>query len=212
MQRACIIGLVVAGLAVGSGIGTGMESAGLAGATTQPGEGQVMRVPVEISGGHETDPRDHGRPVALIAAALGVPEGVFREAFSHVRPAPAGERPAEAQVRQNKRALLKALAKYGVSNERLDEVSDYYRYRPEPGHLWRHAPASAIARVEGGRVTGVTLSDEGAGYSSPPRLSVPGHPEVRLAATLALGKDLKTNGRIDTILIASPTTTPATQP
>ena len=36
------------------------------------------------------------RPVVLIAAALGVSSDVFREAFSHVRPAPAGTRPDPA--------------------------------------------------------------------------------------------------------------------
>ncbi|NBQ65466.1 MAG: hypothetical protein EBT95_08050 [Verrucomicrobia bacterium] len=33
---------------------------------------ELTRVPVVFSGGHETDPRDHGRPVVLIAGALGV--------------------------------------------------------------------------------------------------------------------------------------------
>src|SRR5438552_11396179 len=62
----------------------------------------VTRVPVVFSGGHETDLRDGGRPVVLIAAALGVTPEVFREAFSHVRPAPAGREPEPGQVRQNK--------------------------------------------------------------------------------------------------------------
>jgi hypothetical protein len=36
------------------------------------------KVPVNFSGGHETDPRDHGRPVVLVAAALKVRPEVFR--------------------------------------------------------------------------------------------------------------------------------------
>src|SRR5581483_6178092 len=40
--------------------------------------------PVVFSAGHETDPRDGGRPVALIAAALGVKPEVFRAAFRGV--------------------------------------------------------------------------------------------------------------------------------
>lgn len=47
----------------------------------------VTRMPVVFSGGHETVGVDHGRPVVLIAAALGVKDEVFREAFSHVHPA-----------------------------------------------------------------------------------------------------------------------------
>src|SRR5579862_3361570 len=63
---------------------------------------------VTLSGGHETELRDHGRPVVLIAAALGVPPETFREAFSHVMPARAGEEPDPDQVQRNKRALLSA--------------------------------------------------------------------------------------------------------
>jgi hypothetical protein len=43
----------------------------------------VTRVAVVFSGGHETEGVDHGRPVVLIAAALGVKPEVF------TRPAPA---------------------------------------------------------------------------------------------------------------------------
>lgn len=45
---------------------------GLACAKAQNRTG-ITRVPVVFSGGHETDPRDHGRPVVLIAGALGIP-------------------------------------------------------------------------------------------------------------------------------------------
>ena len=43
------------------------------------------KVPVTFSGGHDIDRRkDFGRPTILIAAALGVKQDVFREAFSGV--------------------------------------------------------------------------------------------------------------------------------
>src|SRR3954469_9408986 len=90
------------------------------------------KVPVIFSVGHETDPRDHGRPVVLIAAALKVRPEVFRQAFSGVTPA-RGRRPTGDEQRRNKDALLKVLAPYHVSNERLNEVSDYYRYQPQKG-------------------------------------------------------------------------------
>ena len=46
-----------------------------------------MKVPLTFSGGLDTDPQDHGRPVVLVAAGLGVKPEVFREAFRGVTPA-----------------------------------------------------------------------------------------------------------------------------
>jgi len=60
------------------------------------------QVAVVFSSGYETVPVDHGRPVVLIAAALNVPPEIFRDAFSSVTPAPAGEAPDPGQVRLNK--------------------------------------------------------------------------------------------------------------
>src|SRR5437588_6288417 len=91
-----------------------------------------MRVPVTFTGGHEIDPRDHGRPVALIAAALGVKPEIFRDAFSRVTPAKNGK-PTGDEARRNKEILMKALGPHGITNERLDEVSNYYRYQPQKG-------------------------------------------------------------------------------
>src|SRR5262245_38839813 len=91
-----------------------------------------MKVPVTFSGGHDTDKRDGGRPVVLVAAGLGVSPDVFRKAFRGVTPAKGGP-PTGEQARRNKQALLKVLGPLGVTNDRLDEVSDYYRYRPEKG-------------------------------------------------------------------------------
>src|SRR2546429_5507803 len=91
---------------------------------------EEKKVPVTFSGGHGTDPKDGGRPVVLVAAALGVKPEVFREAFSGVTPARGGK-PSKEEARRNKAALMKVLKPHGVTNERLDEVSDYYRYQPQ---------------------------------------------------------------------------------
>ena len=106
----------------------------------------VTKVPLIFSGGHETDPRDHGRPVILIAAALKVPPEVFREAFSHVHPAgPGSGGPTDAEARANKHALMDALGKYGVTDEILNEVSNRYRYRSGAGELWPTHEAAGYA-------------------------------------------------------------------
>src|SRR5580700_3035865 len=76
----------------------------------------VTRVSVVFSGGHETDPRDGGRPVGLIAAALGVKPEVFRDAFSHIHPAAPNVGPTGDEARKNKAALMEALGKYGITN------------------------------------------------------------------------------------------------
>ena len=154
-----------------------------------------------ISEGHETDPRDHGRPVVLIANALGVKPEVFREAFSHVTPAAAGNEPKPEQVSRNKQALLSALGPFGVTNDLLDRVSDYYRYEPGRGGLWRTKPAKAFATLSGRTVRSITITEKGSGYSSVPKIEVPGYPGIHLEAKIAFGKDLKTNGQIDSISI-----------
>ena len=56
---------------------------------------------------------------------------------------------------------MRGLAKYGVTNERLDEVSNWYRYRPQEGELWRHREANAEAVVKDGRV--VRVEETGGG-------------------------------------------------
>src|SRR4051812_1979791 len=66
----------------------------------------AKEVPVVFAGGYETNPVDHGRPVALVAGALGVAPEVFREAFGHVHPAGPGNGPEPEQVRDNKAALM----------------------------------------------------------------------------------------------------------
>ena len=158
------------------------------------------KVPVTFSDGHETDPRDHGRPVVLIAAALKVRPEVFRQAFSGVTPA-RGRRPTGDEQRRNKEALLKVLAPYNVTNERLDEVSDYYRYRREKGELWPTKPAKAEAIVKDGEIKKITITDPGAGYSSPPKATIKGFEKMLLETKLKFDTDLKKNGSVASISI-----------
>ncbi|MEA3212580.1 MAG: hypothetical protein QOE70_5637 [Chthoniobacter sp.] len=157
----------------------------------------VTRVPVVFSGGHETEGVDRGRPVILIAAALGVKPEVFREAFSHVHPAgPGSGGPTDAEARQNKKALMDALGKYGITNDRLDTVSNYYRYPPGRGGLWTHKEATADALIKGSAIVGYEVTNGGSGYSSAPTVSVPGHPEATAQVELTFGKNLETNGAV----------------
>ncbi len=160
------------------------------------------RVPVHFDGGHDTDGRDRGRPVVLIAAALAVPADVFRQTFTHVHPAaPGSGGPTAAEVRANKAALLAGLSPYGVTNDRLDEVSDYYRYVRGRDHLWRNRPAEAYAVVgSDGKVVRFDVADAGAGYTTPPTATVDGSGEVM--ATLAFGTDQATNGSVRSLAVA----------
>ena len=154
---------------------------------------------VVIIGGHDTDPRDQGRPVALIAAALGVEDQVFRDAFSGVSPARGGD-PTAARAHANKQVLMDALGPHGVTNERLDEVSNFYRYQPQAGGLWRHTPAQATAVIENGKVVAIKLTNPGAGYTVPPEVIVAGY-DVQVQAKLEFGADLQKNGQISTLTI-----------
>jgi hypothetical protein len=161
----------------------------------------MTRVPLVFSGGHETDPRDRGRPVVLIAAALGVPSDVFREAFSHVRPAPAGTEPDPRQVRANKEALMDALGKYNVTNRRLDTVSNYYRYARSRGELWPTKAARGYAVVENGKITGFVITNGGCGYSSPPAVSVPKMGRLSAQVELSFRKTFEKNGSVSAVTI-----------
>ncbi len=162
---------------------------------------EEKKVSLTFSGGHEIGRNDFGRPVTLIAAALDVKPEVFREAFSGVKPAK-GRGPTGEEARKNKAALMKALAPHGVTNERLDEVSDYYRYRPQKGELWPTSEAKAYALIDGGEVTKIVVTDPGSGYCSPPQVMLPGFLSIKLKATLKLDKDLKSNGGIATVEVA----------
>jgi hypothetical protein len=175
-------------------------------AQTKPLPEGVTRVAVVFSGGHKTVGVDRGRPVVLIAAALGVKPEVFREAFSGVRPAGPGRGgPTEAEARSNKAVLLQALGKHGVTNERLDEVSNFYRYPPGPGGLWKVKAARANALVKDGGVIAYEITDGGAGYSSPPTVSVPGIKAAPAKVTLSFGKMLARNGAVSAITLPAST-------
>ncbi|HEY4094237.1 MAG TPA: hypothetical protein VGM33_01920 [Baekduia sp.] len=185
------------GVAIGAVVALGgVGGAGTAAAATS---GRVVKL--RITGGHATDPRDHGRPVVLVAAALGVPTDVFRTAFSGVTPAAAGAEPDPDQVQRNKAALLAVLAPYGVTNERLDTVSNHYRYQGSAGEMWTHKSATAQAVVRNGKVVSVKLLRGGAGYSSTPKITVPGVPGATVKATVAYGADLSTNGEVATLKV-----------
>jgi hypothetical protein len=170
----------------------------MAGAMVQAAE---TKIPVSFSGGHETDPKDRGRPVLLIAAALNVKPEVFRKAFSGVTPA-RGRGPTGEEARRNKEALMKVLGPYKVTNDRLDEVSNYYRYRPQEGELWPTKPAKAYAVVEDGKIKKIVITEPGSGYSSPPKVVVKSFEKVRLEAKVNFTTDLRKNGGIESIELA----------
>ncbi len=171
----------------------------------------ATRVPVVFTGGYETDPRDGGRPVVLIAAALGVTPEVFRSAFSKVQPARGGGGPTSAQARQNKSVLMAALGKHGITNERLDEVSNQYRYPPGRQGLWSTKPAEAVALVKDGVVYGFEVTRGGAGYSSPPQVTVPGIPGATGQVELKFDKRFEDNGAVLVITLAHESQLPGLQ-
>lgn len=172
----------------------------LAHAASSVGGGDETKIPVIFTGGHETDPRDKGRPVVLIAAALGVKTEVFRDAFRGVKPAKDGK-PTKKEAERNKDVLMKALEPYGVTGERLDEVSDYYRYKPGKGNLWKTTPAKAHALVENGEVKGVAVTEPGSGYSSPPMAVIRGMEKVKLKVAVRFATDLKSNGAVSSVAV-----------
>jgi len=189
---------------------------GPAGQPPQGGAGQPAATPgpaaqvtpdpsgytVVISGGYDTDPQDHGRPVVLIASALGVPTEVFREAFSGVTPAGAGSSPTDTQARSNKAALMQVLEPYGITNDRLDEVSNYYRYTGSKGEMWKYTAASAKAVVQDGTLTGIDIVNPGAGYSSAPTVTIIGpNGTVTATAIVTYTQDFATNGSIASIAL-----------
>lgn len=155
-------------------------------------------VPLVFSAGHDIGKNDFGRPVPLIAAALAVKRDDFRKAFSGVTPARGGP-PSPAQARKNKEALMKVLGPLGVTNERLDEVSDHYRFRPQEGELWPTTPAKGYAVVEEGKVKKLMVTEGGSGYSSPPQVTIKGMATVKLTATLHFDKDFQKNGSVESI-------------
>jgi len=174
-------------------------------ALPDPGTDLESAVTVTITGGLETDPADGGRPVILIAAALGVPTEVFREAFRGVSPAGAGNDVADELARSNKAALLSVLGPYGITNEHLDAASNHYRYNGSVGELWPTRSATATATVVDGAVTSITITDPGYGYTSAPTVTLSNG--QRAIAALAFGLDTATNGSIAAVTVSAGSTT-----
>ncbi|WP_298862608.1 hypothetical protein [uncultured Gimesia sp.] len=125
---------------------------------------------------------------------------VFRQAFSNVKPARGGD-PTPARANANKKVLMDALGKHGITNDQLDTVSNYYRYRPGRGNLWKHNPASAKAMIKEGKVTGFEITNPGSGYMIPPAIAVVGHEKIRVKATLQFTKNFQTNGSLKSLTI-----------
>ncbi len=96
---------------------------------------------------------------------------------------------------------MDALGKHGITNDQLDTVSNYYRYQPGRGKLWKHTPASAKAILKEGKVTGFEITNPGSGYMTPPVISVVGHEKIRDKATLEFTKNFETNGSITSLTI-----------
>jgi hypothetical protein len=165
----------------------------------------VKQVPIRFSGGHDTYPEDHGRPVALIAAALKVSPDVFRAAFSGVHPAgPDSGGPTDAEARANKQVLMRALGPYGVTDDRLNAVSNYYRYNRSRGEMWPVVPATGYATVTNGVITGFTITNPGSGYTSAPTATVPGF-DVKIITSIAYSTDFARNGAVTEMHVASAT-------
>ena len=163
-----------------------------------------VRVAIKFSGGYGLDRRDMGRPVILIASALGVPADVFRSTYRNVTPAPRGQEPDPRQVGLNKEALLTGLSPYGVTNDRLDAVSDYYRYNPGRNEMWRHTPAAGYATVTKGVVTSITITNTGSGYTTAPAATLTGLPNATLTVKIQYSKELAENGSITAITVDKP--------
>jgi hypothetical protein len=99
-------------------------------------------------------------------------------------------------VRRKKAVPLGALARYGVTNDELDRVSNYYLYRPGRGERWPVEAADGYALIKDGAGLSVVVTWPGSGCNAPPTVSVPGHPEVSLEAGLHFDRDLKKNGSV----------------
>ncbi len=174
-----------------------------AGTTSAKARSATRSAKVTISGGLSTDARDHGRPVVLIAAALGVPTAVFRDAFSRVTPAGTDSGgPDEALAQRNKQALLATLAPYGVTNDRLDEVSNYYRYNGAAGEMWPYTSARATAKIRDGKVAGITVTRAGSGYTTRPTVRVSGYPDAKVTVRLGHSTTFTRNGRVASLSIS----------
>ena len=96
---------------------------------------------------------------------------------------------------------MAALGPYGVTNDRLDTVSNYYRYVRSRGESWPIEGAEAYALVEVGAIVGFEVVRGGSGYTTPPSVSVPGFDGVDARASLVFGREFETNGAVGSIAL-----------
>ena len=80
-------------------------------------------------------------------------------------------------------------------------MSNYYRYSKTRGQMWRTKPAKIEAIVRDEKIAGFTIVYAGAGYSSPPSVSVPGFADAGVVVKLKFGTDLETNGSIESVTL-----------
>ena len=96
---------------------------------------------------------------------------------------------------------MKVLAPLKVTNERMDEVANYYRFRPQKGELWPTKPAEAYAVVDGGKIKKIVVTKPGSGYNTPPKATIEGFKIVRLEAKVKYDTNLKKNGGVESVEI-----------
>ncbi len=79
---------------------------------------------------------------------------------------------------------MKVLSPKGVTNDRLDDVSDYYRFQPQSGKIWTHKPAEAQAVIVDGKIERIVITQPGHGYCSTPKVTVPGFEKEQFEVVL----------------------------
>jgi hypothetical protein len=98
---------------------------------------------------------------------------------------------------------MDGLGKYGITNDRINTVSNFYRYAAWEGGIWRNKPAVANALVKDGAIIGYEITYGGYGYTTPPTVSVPGLDGTLAKVELSFGKEFETNGAVSAITISS---------
>ena len=98
---------------------------------------------------------------------------------------------------------MKVLAPLKVTNDRMDEVANYYRFRPQKGELWPTKPAEAYAVIDSGKIKEIVVTEPGSGYNTPPKATIDGFKNIRLESKIKYDKDLKKNGGIESVEIAA---------
>jgi hypothetical protein len=97
---------------------------------------------------------------------------------------------------------MRALGPLGVTNDRLDEVSNYYRYVRSRGEMWPTKPAEAYAEVKDGKIVRFVVTKGGSGYSSPPSVTVPGF-DVEAKVELSFARKFDSNGSVGAITLVA---------